>query len=174
MSGQYPEDKKEEAYQALVKSSKELCVYAKSKGIVKVALEVFDYDIDKCSIIGPVELAKRYAKEICEQYDNFGLMVDLSHLPQLRETAEESLIPVKNYIIHAHMDNTVVKDKTCPAYGDAHPRFGFPGSENDIEQLVTYLRVLLSIGFLNKENRPNYVYPKKKPKSSGIITCPVL
>lgn len=154
MSGKYSEDKKEEAYQALVKSTKELCAYAKSKGNMKIALEVFDYDIENYSLIGPVALAKRYAEEVRREYHNFGLMVDLSHLPQLRETPEESLIPVKDYIIHAHAGNAVVRDKSNPAYGDAHPRFGFPGSENDIDQLVAYLRVLLSIGYLNKKNRP--------------------
>jgi len=154
LSGKYPEDKKEEAYQALVKSTKELCKYVKAKGNMKVALEVFDYDIEKCSIIGPVDLAKRFAEEIRKEYDNFGLMVDLSHLPLLHETAWESLIPVKDYIIHAHMGNAVMKDKTCPAYGDAHPRFGFPGGENDVDELVEYLRVLLAIGFLNPHTRP--------------------
>jgi sugar phosphate isomerase/epimerase len=154
LSGKYPEDKKEEAYQALVKSTKELCQYAKSKGNMKVALEVFDFDIDKKSIIGPVALAKRYAEEITKQFDNFGLMVDLSHLPLLRETSEQSLVPVKDYIIHAHMGNCVVKDPSWPAYGDAHPRFGFPGGENDVDELVEYLRVLLSIGYLSKERRP--------------------
>ncbi|AGA68193.1 sugar phosphate isomerase/epimerase [Desulfitobacterium dichloroeliminans LMG P-21439] len=154
LSGKYEEAKKEEAYQALIRSTKEICAYAKSKGPMKVAIEVFDYDVDKCSLIGPVALTKRYASEICQEYDNFGLMVDLSHLPQLRETPEESLIPVKDYIIHAHMGNTLVKDKSSPIYGDEHPRFGFPGSENDVKELVEYLRVLLKIGFLNKENRP--------------------
>ncbi|MHC1758244.1 MAG: sugar phosphate isomerase/epimerase family protein [Negativicutes bacterium] len=154
LSGKYPEDKKEEAYQALVASTKELCAYAKSKGNMKVVLEVFDFDVDKKSLIGPVELAKRYAAEIDAKYDNFGLMVDLSHLPLLHETAAQSLIPVKDYIVHAHMGNCVVKDPSLPAYGDAHPRFGFSGGENDVEELVEYLRVLLSIGFLNKEKRP--------------------
>lgn len=37
---------------------------------------------------------------------------------------------------------------------DDYFEVGFPGSENDVEELVAYLRVLLSIGFLNKENRP--------------------
>ena len=154
LSGKYPEDKKEEAYQALVASTKELCAYAKSKGNMKVVLEVFDFDVDKKSLIGPVDLAKRYAAEIDAKYDNFGLMVDLSHLPLLHETAVQSLIPVKDYIVHAHMGNCVVRDPSLPAYGDAHPRFGFPGGENDVEELVEYLRVLLSIGFLNKEKRP--------------------
>lgn len=154
LSGKYSEEFKEDAYQALVQSTKEICAYAKSKGDMKVALEVFDYDVDKKSIIGPVALAKRFAAEITAAYDNFGLMVDLSHLPLLHETPEESLIPIKDYIIHAHMGNCVVKDPSYPAYGDAHPRFGFPNGENDVEELTAYLRVLLSIGFLNKENRP--------------------
>lgn len=154
LSGKYSEESKEEAYQALVQSTKEICAYAKAKGDMKIALEVFDYDVDKKSIIGPVALAKRFAEEITAEYDNFGLMVDLSHLPLLHETPEESLIPIKDYIIHAHMGNCVVKDPSYPAYGDAHPRFGFPNGENDVEELAAYLRVLLSIGFLNKQNRP--------------------
>ena len=121
---------------------------------MKVVLEVFDYDVDKASLIGPVALAKRYAEEVCRECDNFGLMVDLSHLPLLRETSVESLLPVKDYIVHAHMGNCVCKDPSLPCYGDAHPRFGFPGGENDVDELVEYLRVLLSIGFLSKEKRP--------------------
>ena len=121
---------------------------------MKVVLEVFDYDVDKASLIGPVALAKRYAEEVCRDCDNFGLMVDLSHLPLLRETSVESLLPVKDYIVHAHMGNCVCKDPALPCYGDGHPRFGFPGGENDVDELVEYLRVLLSIGFLSKEKRP--------------------
>ena len=153
LSGKYTDDKIEEAYQALVKSTKEICAYAKSKGILKIAHEVFDYDIDKCSLVGPVDLAKRYAEEICAEFDNFGLMVDLSHLPIIHESARQSLIPVKNYIIHAHMGNCMMKDKNDPAYGDAHPRFGYPGGENDVEELVEYLKVLMEIGYLNSDNR---------------------
>ena len=63
-----------------------------------------------CSLIGPVELTKKYAEAVCAKTDNFGLMVDLSHLPLLRETAQESLEPVKDYIIHAHMGNAVTKE----------------------------------------------------------------
>ncbi len=154
LSGKYAEATKGDSYRALVASTMELCEYAKSKGSMKVALEVFDYDIDKKSIIGPVDLAKRYAQEIRQKYDNFGLMVDLSHIPLLHETPAESLKPIKDYIIHAHMGNCVMKDPSMPAYGDMHPRFGFPGGENDVDELVEYLRVLLDIGFLNTANRP--------------------
>jgi len=154
LSGKYQESTKEESYQALVKSTKELCEYAKSKGDIPVILEIFDYDIDKASLVGPVELAKRYAEEIRSEYDNFGLMVDLSHIPMLRETNEESILPIKDYIVHAHMGNCVIKDLASPAYGDLHPRFGFPGGENDVDELVAYLKVLMDIGFISEERRP--------------------
>ncbi len=154
LSGKYEEATKEDSYQALVKSTRELCAYVKSKGDMKVALEVFDYDIDKKSLIGPVDMAKRFAEEIRREFDNFGLMVDLSHIPMIHESNEENLIPIKDYIIHAHMGNTVIKDPSCEAYGDMHPRFGFPNSENDVDELVEYLRTLIKIGFISEERRP--------------------
>lgn len=154
LSGRYEEATKELAFKSLVKSTKELCTYAGNKGNLKIVLEVFDYDIDKKSLIGPVHLAQRFAEEIVAEYDNFGLMVDLSHLPLLRETIEEAIIPIRNYIVHAHMGNAVMADPSFEAYGDAHPRFGFPNSENDVDELVEYLRVLMDIKFLNSENPP--------------------
>lgn len=153
LAGQYEEETKEKSFEALIDSTKELCKYAASKGNMPVLCEVFDYDIDKKSLIGPVELVKRYADIITKDFNNFGLMVDCSHIPMLHETFEENLIPIKEYIKHAHMGNTVIKEG-CPGYGDSHPRFGFPNSENDVKELAKYLQILLDIGFLNKEKRP--------------------
>lgn len=154
LSGKYEEATKEESYQALIKSTREICAYVKSKGNMKVALEVFDYDVDKKSLVGPADMALRYAKEIRKEHEHFGLMVDLSHIPLIHETIEESLLPVKDYIIHAHIGNCVVKSPDMPGYGDLHPRFGFPNGENDVDEVVDYLRVLLQIGFLNEEKPP--------------------
>lgn len=154
LSGQYQEDEVEVAFNALVKSTKDICAYAKTKGHMKIALEVFDYDIDKKSLIGPVERAKRFAEVVTKEWDNFGLMVDLSHLPLLRETPEQAILPIKEYLIHAHIGNCVVADSNLPGYGDAHPRFGFPGGENDVEELIKFLKVLKGIGFLNTVQPP--------------------
>ncbi len=162
LSGKYDPGRQEEAYQALIKSTNEICEYAEKKGDLKIAHEVFDFDIDKKSLVGPVSLARRYAEEMRRNHDNFGLMVDLSHMPILRETPRESLLPVKDYIIHAHMGNAVVKEPGLPAYGDAHPRFGFPNGANDVNELVEYLRVLKEIGYLRAGN-PNIVSFEVKP-----------
>lgn len=154
LSGKYEEPTKEASYQALLRSTRELCEYAGSKGDLGIELEVFDYDVEKKSVIGPVAMAKRFAAEMRRTCPNFGLVVDLSHLPLLRETARESIVPVKEYVTHAHMGNAVVKDPSMDAYGDAHPRFGFPNGANDVPELVEYLRVLMDIGYLNTEHPP--------------------
>lgn len=154
LSGKYDEATKDQAYDALVKTTMELCEYAKSKGDLKIALEVFDYDIDKKSLIGPAPYARRFAEDIRMKYNNFGLLVDLSHFPLIHESTRQSVLPVAPYIIHAHMGNCVVKDASLPGYGDLHPRFGFEGGENDVAELTEFLRLLLDIGFLNEQNPP--------------------
>lgn len=172
LSGNYQLDKKSEAFDVLVDSTKELCKYAKSKGDMKVLLEVFDFDVDKKALIGPAKLAKIFAEEIKSEYDNFGLIVDLSHIPLLHETIEEAILPVKEYILHAHMGNCVIKDPSMEGYGDQHPRFGFPNSECDVEELTEYLRILKFIGVLNKENPPIVSFeikPYKGESSEAVI-----
>ena len=116
MSGRFVPENLEEHYQALLRSTQEICDYAKTLGKMKISLEVFDFDVDNCSLIGPASLAKRYGDDICPLYPDFGLMVDLSHLPQLRETPLESLVPIKNHINHAHVGNCLISDKSNPTY----------------------------------------------------------
>ena len=152
LSGRYEEETKEQSYMALVKSTKEICRLARELDM-QVELEVFDYDVDKKSLIGPTPYAKRFAEEIRQEYDNFGLLIDLSHFPLIHEGIEESVLPVRDLITHVHIGNAVV-DPALEAYGDAHPRFGFPGSANGQAELVQFLRTLLEVGFLNRENPP--------------------
>lgn len=155
LSGQDPgEEQREEAIELLISSINQICSYAKSKGNLKIALEIFDREIDKKCLIGSAKEAKKVAKKVRENSDKFGLIVDLSHLPLLNETPTQAIIPIKDYLIHAHMGNCVLKDKKHPAFGDQHPRFGIKGGENDVEELRAFLRVLLNIGFLNVNNPP--------------------
>ena len=121
---------------------------------MRVTMEVFDYDVDKKSLIGPAPLAARFAAEVRAKHPHFGLMVDLSHIPLLHETNEESILPVKDFITHAHIGNCVMRDPSMNAYGDVHPRFGFPNGENDVDEVVAFLRVLMQIGYLNEKDPP--------------------
>jgi sugar phosphate isomerase/epimerase len=161
LSGAYDEDTKEDSYAALVSATAELCDFAKEKYDMPVNLEVFDFDVEKNSLIGPAPLAARFAKEMRSRCDNFGLMVDLSHIPQLHETIDESIDSVARYIRHAHIGNAVMKVGE-QAYGDQHPRFGFPHSENGVPELVAYLRKLIDVGYL-QEGDPKIVSFEVKP-----------
>src|SRR5665648_134837 len=145
---------REQAIKLLISSIKVICDYAKSKGDLGITLEVFDQKIDKKCLIGPAKDARRVAEEVRKEFDNFGLMVDLSHLPLLGETPAQAIMPVKDYLVHAHMGNCILKDKEHPGYGDQHPRFSIEGGENDVKELTEYLKVLLDIGFLNPQNPP--------------------
>ncbi len=167
------EDKKGEALDLLVDSIKQICAYAESKDEkLGVALEVFDFDIDKCALVGPVGVAKEVAERVKADYKNFGLMVDLSHLPLVRETPKEAILPIKDYLVHIHIGNAVV-DKNHLAYGDAHPRFGIKGGENDVEELVEFLKVLLEIGYLDGQEAKTVSFEVKplEGESSEVVVA---
>jgi len=153
LSGKYEDATKEKSYEALKDSTIQLCEYAKSKGDMPVLLEVFDYDFDKKSIIGPAPLARKFADEIKTKCHNFGLMVDLSHIVQIHETLRENLLPIAPYIRHAHIANAVMK-AGAEAVGDMHPRFGFANSEIAVEEVMEFLSILMEIGYLNTKNPP--------------------
>jgi sugar phosphate isomerase/epimerase len=134
--------------QWLAESLRQVCAYGRPLG-VGVTLETFDRFVDKKAIIGPAQEAADFAALMKKDFPDFGLMYDLSHLPLLDEEALPALRAVKDHLVHAHVGNCV-KVAGRPAYGDAHPRFGFPGGENDVEQLVDFLRALFAVGYLKK------------------------
>lgn len=149
LAGKWEEKTKDQAYRQLLKTTKNVCDYAVGKGMF-VELEVFDYDMDKAALIGPAPYAAKFAADMRSMCSNFGLIVDLSHFPTTYETSKFVVQTLRPYITHFHIGNAVVK-KGCEAYGDQHPRFGFPESANDIAQLLDFFRVLKEEGFLNAE-----------------------
>lgn len=151
LSGKYEEATKDAAYAQLLKTTKALCAYAKTKGMF-VELEVFDFDIDKKSLIGPAPYAARFAADMRSAYENFGLIADLSHFPLTYEDSRFVIQTLRPYITHLHLGSAVMADPAMPAYGDAHPRFNFPGSENQVEDLLDFLRVLRAEGFFRADD----------------------
>jgi Xylose isomerase-like TIM barrel. len=161
LSGKFEEATKDKSFEALLDSAGKLCEYAASKGDMPVLLEVFDYDFDKKSLIGPAPLAKNFVEAMkCRYHHNFGLMVDLSHIVQIHESIRENILPIAPWIRHAHVANAVMQPG-AEAVGDMHPRFGFPNSEIAVEEVMDYLRVLLDIGYLNSKNPPIFSFEVK-------------
>lgn len=148
--GSMREDK---AKSQLTRSLRELCAYAQAEAgdyAMTLALEPFDRDVEKRSLLGPSPDVAEIVTQVIEDYDNFGVTVDLSHLPLLRETPGQCLALLGDYVVHAHVGNCIMKDRSHPAYGDQHPPIGCLGGENDVDDLTGFLRLLLEVGYLGK------------------------
>ena len=150
LAGKWEEETKDRNFEQLVKTTRTACSYAAGKGM-SVELEVFDYNVDKAALIGPAPLAAEYAAEVRKTHNNFGLLVDLSHFPITFESSRFVMRTCRPYITHLHIGNAVVK-KGAAAYGDLHPRFGFPDSANDVEQVLDFFRVAREEGFFDRDN----------------------
>jgi sugar phosphate isomerase/epimerase len=154
LSGKDPGEKdRAAALAALVKSLDELCAYSAVLGGPQVVLELFDCEVDKCCLLGPAPLAAEVAEKVKTRQDNFGLLVDLSHIPLLKESPRQALVPLKNHLAGAHLGNAVI-NPALAGYGDYHPIFGTPGSANDLPEMMEFLKTLLEIGFLDETKRP--------------------
>lgn len=149
LSGHWEEARKEENYAQLLKTTGNVCRYAAEKGLM-VELEVFDYDVDKKSLIGPAPLAARFAADVRRDHANFGLLVDLSHIPICHETSAYTVHTLAPYITHLHYGNAVLTEG-ADAYGDMHPCFGYENGVNDIPELTDYLQVLKAEGLFRPE-----------------------
>jgi sugar phosphate isomerase/epimerase len=154
LSGKDPgPERREDALQALITSLHELCDYSGGKNGPNIVLEGFDGSVDKCCLFGSAAIGRRIAGEIRKKHDNFGLLVDLSHLPLIGESPSQAISPVKGSLMGAHIGNAVT-DAGLAGYGDNHPPFGTPGSANGLNEMVDFLKSLLEVGFLNEQTRP--------------------
>ncbi len=151
LSGPHPgKEFESEAIQKLLQSLEELCSYSQKYNL-KFELESFDFDVDKKCLIGKSGLAADIAKEVRKKFSNFGLILDLSHFPLQYEQTKKALKNCTGYITHLHIGNCVLRDKSHPAYGDQHPRFGVEGGENDVEQVREFFAALFELGWLKND-----------------------
>jgi len=150
------ESARPQAAEALTDSLKQLCEDAQQKSeerMLAISLENFDRTVDKRCLIGPTQEAARIAETIRNEYSNFGLTIDLSHLPLLRERADQAALAAVDHLIHVHIGNCVVADTAHPAHGDQHPRFGLAGSSVGVAELQRFLEALIYAGYF-KRNTP--------------------
>lgn len=156
LTGPDPGDKERASAKTnLVESLLELCSYAKERS-VSITLETFDRSVDKKSLIGPSSEALEISKAVRKKYADFGLMYDMGHAPLLNEDFSKALRLLKDHLVHVHVGNCV-KVQGHAAYGDQHPRFGLDGGENDVKELVQFLRGLRDVGYI--KSTPQEISP---------------
>jgi sugar phosphate isomerase/epimerase len=149
------------AKQRLVDSLKELCAYGQPKG-VSIVLETFDQvPFGKNCLIGPTGEAVEVSEAVRKSFPSFGIMLDLSHLPLLSEPSLQALSTAGEHLVHVHIGNCAMDDPQHPAYGDNHPRFGAPGTRNDVAELAEYIRALFEVGYLKPGQRKTVSFEVK-------------
>ena len=174
LSGKDPgSDSREEAKKLLLDSVMEMCAYARQVGLEGLTMETFDRTVDKKALIGPSDEAAAFAAAVRAEYPEFGLMYDLSLMPLLDEEPTWALRQLGEHLKHIHVGNAV-KVPGRVGYGDLHPRFGFPGGENDVPEVAAFIRALFEVGYLKEgveEDKP-WVGFEVKPwegESSGLV-----
>jgi sugar phosphate isomerase/epimerase len=174
IAGKDPGDaKREDAKKLLVDSLAQIIEYGAEEGPMKFTLKIFDRDIDKKNLIGHFADALDVAQTLRPSYANFGLLADLSHFPLLNEKADEAIPLIRDYLDAVHLGNCVCADRAHPAYGDIQPRFGVPGGEIDLAEVIDFFRVLDGIGFFDGPQRP-VVSAEVRPVLAGEISDVVL
>lgn len=160
-AGNYPGSELEQkAVDQVTRSLVELCRYAEERATgnpVWVLLETFDRAIDKRSFLGPSKLAAQVAAQVRAEQANFGLTIDMGHLPLIGEGFKEALKVTSEYLAHVHLGSCVKDDPRHPAYGDSHPVFGMAGGVADVPELVEFLATLQEIGYFEKKGLPTGV-----------------
>ena len=136
-------------------------------------LETFDQvSYGKNCLIGPTADAVEVSEAVRAEYPDFGFMLDLSHLPLIGESSEAAIKTAGDHLVHVHIGNCAMDDPEHPAYGDNHPRFGAPGTRNDVPELADFIRILLDTGYLTRERTPVVsfeVKPMREESSAAVV-----
>lgn len=147
-----PESDRPAAGKAFKNFCRWFCGELKPKGITAL-LEPFDRAIDKKYLYGPTEECVELVESLKPEADNFGIELDMAHVPLMNESFEHAIKTVAPHLKRVHLGNCVMKDRQHPWYGDRHPPIGLEGGEIDVPELAEIFRLLLDTGYLSRESR---------------------
>ncbi len=147
-----PESRRPEARKAFADFCRWLCNELKPNGIMAM-LEPFERNTHEKFLYGPTIECVELIRSLEPEVQNFGISLDMAHIPPMGETFAQAIKTTAPYLKRVHLGNCVLKDTSSPWYGHQHPPIGIEGGEIDVPELAEILRLLLEIGYLNKENR---------------------
>ncbi|MCU6792574.1 sugar phosphate isomerase/epimerase [Paenibacillus sp. WQ 127069] len=121
---------------------------------ITALLEPFDREIDKKFLLGPSEECAEFVQSLRQSgAHNLSIELDMAHVPLMGESFAHAIRTVSPYLKRVHLGNCILKDTKHIWYGDYHPPMGYKGGEIDTPELAGILQELLSVGYLNKEER---------------------
>ncbi|MGZ7440135.1 TIM barrel protein [Paenibacillus sp. TH7-28] len=119
---------------------------------LKLDLELFDTAVDKKRLFGDSTLAAKLMQQLEGRTTNLALLADLSHVPLLEETIEDTVFNTKTWLGHVHIGNCSI-DPEDERFGDKHPYFGYRGGCHDVPEVARFLQALIEAGYLSPERK---------------------
>jgi len=138
---------------------------------VMICLEPTDRDIDKYFLFGPADETAAFIRDMrLGGMKNIGMLLDMAHIPLMRETMESAVRAAAETIVHIHLGNNIISNPKNPLYGDKHVPFGVPESEFTEKDVARLLKLLNENGYLKQD--PCTVSFEVRPKDgiSGADT----
>ena len=150
MSGADDPPYREEMLTLLRQSIEILLGYAHKEQYL--SLEPADREITHLQLLGPSTEVRDLLGDIPEE--QFGITLDMSHIPQLNEELRYACMTLGAQVSHAHLANTVLADRQHLCYGDAHPRLGIVGSEFSYQDASMFVQHLQQYCFMQRVYYP--------------------
>ena len=154
-SGDDPgKDKRKFAKEKLVETLNDLCRYCYDKSedyLLKITLEPGDRELAKKFLLGPSNEVVEVCNLVKENYDNFGVTIDLAHIFLSQEEPAKYIHNLKDYIEEVHINNCIMNDKAHPLFGDKHVLFGIEEGEIDTEVIVDFLKILRDLRYFYRK-----------------------
>ena len=120
---------------------------------VVLALEPTDWDIDKRFLLGKLDESVDFIHKIRENgFERIGLLLDMCHIPIMHETLESALEKADDTLVHIHLGNCMIKNKSSEFYGDKHIPWDYPDGEFTSADGANFIKDLKKIGYFDDEN----------------------
>lgn len=145
--------KRKDAANNMVDSFRQLCEKANGCG-VSLLVETFDRTLDKKLLVGPMDEAVKIVGEVRKDYDNIGILWDLSHGPLIGEKPEV-LSKAGELLEHIHIG--CAERTGSGGLLDHHPGFYSKNAVNTTDDVANLLEVLSDgdyFGFVGFEVKP--------------------
>ncbi|WP_319529571.1 TIM barrel protein [uncultured Cohaesibacter sp.] len=147
-----PEDR-DKAKGYLADVLRTLCQYAQDlrpDDPLWISFEHFDRTLDQKRLFGPTVETVDFIRTLRKDVENIGILADLSHLVQLKESISKSIATIGDLLIHAHVANCGLNPDYPAMFGDSHCRFGALGGAVTKADVIEFLTALDDNGFAHR------------------------
>jgi sugar phosphate isomerase/epimerase len=146
-------DLRSRAFDALAEYIAELDAHMKLKSRMAFLIELMDRGTHKKSLCGPTAEVVDFVVRTRKQVPDLGVVLDINHLVLMGEPFRDAFLCCRDYLKHIHLGNCILRDRSHPLWGGSHPPIGIEGGEIDVPQLADLFRLLLDIGYLDRDRR---------------------